>query len=56
VARHLLDETAEFKLPTLGRHAATDEDSPAELTQRLDGGPRRQPPVRRARRGDDRAE
>ena len=45
VAKHLLNETAEFSLATLGRHAADGEDEPGDLTQRLDGGPRRQPPV-----------
>jgi hypothetical protein len=46
VARHLLDETAEFTLPTAGRHAAAAaDDDPADRTQRFDGGVRRQPPV-----------
>ncbi|MGY1690308.1 hypothetical protein [Geodermatophilus sp. SYSU D01105] len=56
MARHLLDETAEFRMPTLGRHAADDEDTQADLTQRLDGIARRQPPVGHRRHGDDRAE
>ncbi|MGY1592315.1 hypothetical protein ACI789_02740 [Geodermatophilus sp. SYSU D00965] len=56
MARHLLDETAEFTMPTLGRHAADDDDAPADLTQRLDGMGRRQPPLTGRRFGDDRAE
>jgi hypothetical protein len=56
VARHLLDETAEFTMPTLGRHAADDEDAPADLTQRLDGMARRQPPIGLPRLADERAE
>ncbi|MGY1640898.1 hypothetical protein ACI782_07145 [Geodermatophilus sp. SYSU D00703] len=56
MARHLLDETAEFTMPTLGRHAATEEDAPADLTQRLDGMARRQPPVGPRRHAEDRAE
>jgi hypothetical protein len=41
VAKHLLDQTAEFKLPTLARHAA--EDDQHETTQRFDAGFRQQP-------------
>lgn len=45
VGKHLLDETAEFKMPNLGRHAAEDEDG-LEATQRWDPGfGRKQPPV-----------
>jgi hypothetical protein len=44
VGKHLLDETAEFRLPQLGRHAATDEDE-LETTNRFAAGARRQPPV-----------
>ena len=33
VGKHLLDETAEFKMPNLGRHTTEDEDS-LEPTQR----------------------
>jgi hypothetical protein len=37
VAKHLLDETAEFKLPWVGRHAADDEsENDLEMTQRID--------------------
>ena len=43
MAKHLLDETAEFRLPTLARHAATDDES--ETTQPFDPGFRRQPLV-----------
>jgi hypothetical protein len=44
VGKHLLDETAEFKMPREGRHAITD-DAEMETTQRFDPGYRRQPPV-----------
>jgi hypothetical protein len=46
VGKHLLDETAEFKMPKLGRHAAQDDDV-LEATQRFDPGfgRRSQPPV-----------
>jgi hypothetical protein len=46
VGKHLLDETAEFKMPREGRHAATEDDG-LEPTQRFDPGFRRrqQPPV-----------
>jgi hypothetical protein len=37
VAKHLLDETAEFKMPSLGRHAGQDDDD-LEATQRFDPG------------------
>jgi hypothetical protein len=39
VARHLLDETAEFTLPQAGRHAAPDTGE-LEATQRFDAGMR----------------
>ena len=38
MARHLLDETAEFKLPTAGRHAGPEEDKTLEPTLRFDAG------------------
>lgn len=38
MAKHLLDETAEFKLPTLGRHAGPDGESTLEPTLRFDAG------------------
>jgi hypothetical protein len=46
VAKHLLDETAEFKMPQLGRHSAEDDEG-LEATQRFDPGfgRRQQPPV-----------
>jgi hypothetical protein len=44
VGKHLLDETAEFKMPREGKHAA-EEDDGLEATQRFDPGFRRQPPV-----------
>ena len=36
MSKHLLDETAEFKMPSLGRHAAEDDE--LEPTQRFDPG------------------
>ena len=36
MSKHFLDETAEFKLPSLGRHAAEDDE--LEPTQRFDPG------------------
>jgi hypothetical protein len=41
VAKHLLDETAEFKLPWVGRHAADETENDVtendlEMTQRID--------------------
>jgi hypothetical protein len=38
MARHLLDETAEFALPRGGRHARPDEDQTLEPTRRFDAG------------------
>ena len=35
MGKHLLDETAEFRMPRLGRHA-TPETGEFEITQRLD--------------------
>lgn len=35
MARHLLDETAEFTLPTAGRHAAEEEPLELDLTQKF---------------------
>ena len=37
MGKHLLDETAEFKLPRIARHAAEHEDQ-LEETQRFDAG------------------
>ena len=49
VGKHLLDETAEFKMPSLARHAAEDEakdkDQRLEETLRWDPGFSRKPPV-----------
>jgi hypothetical protein len=42
MGKHLLDETAEFKLPAIGRHAAEDDDH-LETTHRFDPGFRRRP-------------
>ena len=45
MGKHLLDETAEFRMPREGKHAA--EEDGLEPTQRFDPGfeRRRQPPV-----------
>ena len=49
MARHLNDETAEFKMPRPARHAAEDDDEAAsevsepEATQRFDPGFRERP-------------
>ena len=46
MGKHLLDETAEFKMPSFGRHAAEDDDAAVlEETQRWDPGFSRKPPV-----------
>lgn len=45
MGKHLLDETAEFKMPSLARHAAEDEDKRLEETQRWTPGFSRKPPV-----------
>jgi hypothetical protein len=37
VGKHLLDETAEFTMPRIARHAAEHEDE-LEATQRFDPG------------------
>ncbi len=56
MAKHLLDETAEFALPTAGRHAADGEDDPDDRTQRFDAGVRRrQPPVPGRAEADNRS-
>jgi len=41
VAKHLLDQTAEFAMPRAGRHAAPD-DGELAVTQRFDPGFRQQ--------------
>ena len=38
MAKHLLDETAEFALPRAGRHARADEETTLEPTLRFDAG------------------
>ena len=60
MGKHLLDETAEFRLPTLGRHAAEDravdgKDAGDELepTQRFDPGFSRSRPAPQPPRGND---
>jgi hypothetical protein len=46
MGKHLLDETAEFKMPRVGRHAADTEDE-IEETQRFDPGFRPRHPAPR---------
>ncbi|MGY1722766.1 hypothetical protein [Blastococcus sp. SYSU DS0533] len=43
MGKHLLDETAEFKMPRPGRHAAP-ETAELEATQRFDAGLRQPRP------------
>jgi hypothetical protein len=38
VAKHLLDETAEFTMPTIGRHMTDDDTDGLSATRPLDGG------------------
>ena len=52
MAKHLLDETAEFRLPRLPRHAA-DGDDERDATQRFDPGFRQQRPVPAPPQGSD---
>ncbi|MGY1741181.1 MULTISPECIES: hypothetical protein [unclassified Blastococcus] len=49
MAKHLLDETAEFKLPRPGRHAGPDEETPLEPTLRFDAGLRERQPLPKPR-------
>jgi hypothetical protein len=44
VGKHLLDETAEFRMPKIRRHAVENDDQ-LETTQRFDPGFRNQPPL-----------
>ena len=45
MAKHYVDETAEFKLPVTGRHSTADAGE-LEMTQRFDPGfSRRRPAV-----------
>ncbi|MGY1709095.1 hypothetical protein ACI8AC_06245 [Geodermatophilus sp. SYSU D00758] len=48
MGKHLLDETAEFTLPRVARHAAADEGE-LEQTQRFNSGLRPQRPAPTAR-------
>ena len=48
MGRHALDETAEFAIPGIPRHAAADDDG-LERTQRFDPGLRPQRPAPTAR-------
>ncbi|MGY1827039.1 MULTISPECIES: hypothetical protein [unclassified Blastococcus] len=53
MGKHLLDETAEFTMPQLGRHAAPDT-AELEVTQRFDAGLQRpRPVVPNAQQGKD---
>jgi hypothetical protein len=44
VAKHFTDETAEFAIPRIGRHAAPDTGE-LDVTQRFDPGFRQQRPM-----------
>jgi hypothetical protein len=55
VAKHFVDETAEFKMPSLGKHAGPDTGE-LDLTQRFDPGfASRRPAVPAPSRRDDEA-
>ena len=54
MTKHLLDETAEFKMPRIGRHAAP-ETSSLEATQRFDAGFQRPRPVPNPQQNGDAA-
>jgi len=40
VAKHLLDETAEFKMPTIGRHVGNDDADGLHTTWPMGAGVR----------------
>lgn len=52
MAKHFIDETAEFKMPLPGRHAASDTGE-LEMTQRFDPGFSRRPDVPAVSSRDD---
>ncbi len=55
MAKHFIDETAEFAMPRVGRHAASDAGE-LDVTERFHPGIRQQqpmPPVPQSRWGDD---
>jgi len=52
VAKHYVDETAEFKMPVSGRHSSADSGE-LEMTQRFDPGFSRRPAVPAAPPRDD---
>lgn len=54
MTKHLLDETAEFKLPRIGRHAAP-ETGELEPTQRFDPGFQQRRPMPNPQQGRDAA-
>ena len=51
MGKHLLDETAEFKIPRLGRHASP-ETGELDITQRMEPASQRRP-ERRSRPDED---
>jgi hypothetical protein len=51
VGKHLLDETAEFRMPRIGRHAAEDDE--LEMTQRIERARSSQQPAPRAPEDDE---
>ncbi|MCV2488224.1 hypothetical protein OF117_02510 [Geodermatophilus sp. YIM 151500] len=52
MSKHLLDETAEFTMPRLARHAAP-ETGELDITQRFDSGRQRPRPAPAPRQGED---
>jgi hypothetical protein len=55
VAKHFTDETAEFAMPRIARHAAPDTGE-LDVTQRFDSGFRQQRPMPSPQqRGDNHA-
>lgn len=52
MSKHLLDETAEFKMPRVGRHAAPDTGE-LEVTQRFDAGFQQPRPMPTPQQGRD---
>jgi hypothetical protein len=51
VGKHLLDETAEFRMPRTGRHAADDDE--LEMTQRIERARPSQQPAPSAPEDDE---
>lgn len=52
MSKHLLDETAEFTMPRIGRHASPDTGE-LEVTQRFDPGFQQRRPMPSPQQGRD---